>query len=333
MDTDDVIDLTEAFLQPSFGKRRSPSSDLEVVEPVAAASGTALNAAAAAETMEEDEDVLLTGEIGQVCNKSWWPGQATPCIAMRQGCCVVSSGTCLAHEAATRQVSDMGARLLTCFRSNDMVSLGPMCSTQELLLPCSRLGTATCRTRETSAACTGTSAGPVAQAMPHTAPRLGYKLPFLAASSSLHTFGSGVALHAQQLRLHQFLLSCCSATASSAMLRRASARSGALVRLQSRFYLAPAIAEDLSRRPPGCRAQQRRADRHPQGHAYLTADRSLHLLAVHLALIQIQTSWPRLEGRGRGACSQRCACTFLSVLQAPRCWTTATPMIRPSMST
>ena len=89
MDTDDVIDLTEAFLQPSFGKRRSPSSDLEVVEPVAAASGTALNAAAAAETMEEDEDVLLTGEIGQVCNKSWWPGQAHPCIAICQGCCVV----------------------------------------------------------------------------------------------------------------------------------------------------------------------------------------------------------------------------------------------------
>ena len=70
MDTDDVIDLTEAFLQPSLGKGRSPSSDLEVVEPEAAASGAALNAAAAAETMEEDEDVLLTGEIGQVCNSS-----------------------------------------------------------------------------------------------------------------------------------------------------------------------------------------------------------------------------------------------------------------------
>ena len=171
----------------------------------------------------------------------------------------------------------MGPRLLTCFHSNDMrsidmVSLGPMCLTQELLLTCFRLGTATCRTQETSAACTGTSAGPVAQAMPHTAPRSGYKLPSLAASGSLHAFGSGVALHAQQICLHQSLLSCCSAIASSAMLRRASARSGALVRLQSHFNLAPATAEDLSRRRPGCRAQQRRADRHPQGHAYLTAD-------------------------------------------------------------
>lgn len=70
MDTDDVIDLTEAFLQPSLGKGRSPSSDLEVMEPEAAASGAALNAAAAAETMEQDEDVLLTEEIGQVRNNS-----------------------------------------------------------------------------------------------------------------------------------------------------------------------------------------------------------------------------------------------------------------------
>ena len=70
MDTDDVIDLTEPFLQPSPGKGRSPSSDLEVVEPEAAASGAALNAAAAAEPMQEDEDVLLTEEIGQVCRNS-----------------------------------------------------------------------------------------------------------------------------------------------------------------------------------------------------------------------------------------------------------------------
>ena len=66
MDVDDVIDLTAAFLQPSLGRGRSPSSDLEVVEPEAAASRAALNAAAAPESMEEDEDVLLTGEIGQV---------------------------------------------------------------------------------------------------------------------------------------------------------------------------------------------------------------------------------------------------------------------------
>ena len=70
MDTDDVIDLTEPFLRPSLGKGRSPSSDLEVVEPEAAASGAALSAAAAAEPMQEDEDVLLTEEIGQVCKIS-----------------------------------------------------------------------------------------------------------------------------------------------------------------------------------------------------------------------------------------------------------------------
>lgn len=69
----------------------------------------------------------------------------------------------------------------------------------------------------------------------------------------------------------QSFLSCCSATASFAMLRQACARSGAQVRLQSHFYLEPAAAEDLSCRPPGCCAQQRRADRHPPGHGYLTA--------------------------------------------------------------
>eukprot|EP00891_Asterochloris_glomerata_P009589 jgi/Astpho2/9589/Aster-x1590 len=69
MDTDDVIDLTEAFLQPSLGKGRSPSSDLEVMEPEAAASGAALNAAIAAETMDQDEDVLLTEEIGQAWDR------------------------------------------------------------------------------------------------------------------------------------------------------------------------------------------------------------------------------------------------------------------------
>ena len=69
MNTEAVIDLTVACPQPSLGKGRPPNPDLEVMDPVAAARGAALNAAAAA-SMEEDEDVLLTEEIGQVtCDK------------------------------------------------------------------------------------------------------------------------------------------------------------------------------------------------------------------------------------------------------------------------
>ena len=68
MDTKDVIDLTMEFPQPSLGRDCSPNSDMKVVDPEAAAGGAALNAAAAG-IMEEDEDVLLTQEIGQVtCN-------------------------------------------------------------------------------------------------------------------------------------------------------------------------------------------------------------------------------------------------------------------------
>ena len=143
MDTDDVIDLTEAFLQPSLAKGRSPSSDLEVVEPEAAASGAALNAAAAADTMEQDEDVLLTGEIGQVCTKAGLVARPGPPLLYLTGvlCCVVR---CLPRAA--RQVSDRAPPLLAGLFSNDMVSWGPICSTQELLLPCFRLGTGICRT-------------------------------------------------------------------------------------------------------------------------------------------------------------------------------------------
>ena len=61
MGTEDVTDLTVAFPQPSLGRAHSPNADSEVTDPEAAA----LNAAAAG-TMEEDEDVLLTEEIGQV---------------------------------------------------------------------------------------------------------------------------------------------------------------------------------------------------------------------------------------------------------------------------
>ena len=65
MDAEDVIDLTVAFPQPALDRSRSLNSDMEVVDPEASARGAALNAAAAG-TMEEDEDVLLTEEIGQV---------------------------------------------------------------------------------------------------------------------------------------------------------------------------------------------------------------------------------------------------------------------------
>ena len=63
MDAEDIIDLTVAVLQPSLGRGCSPNSERE--DPEAAARGAALNPAAAG-TMEEDEDVLLTEEIGQV---------------------------------------------------------------------------------------------------------------------------------------------------------------------------------------------------------------------------------------------------------------------------
>ena len=150
MDTDDVIDLTEAFLQPSLGKGRSPSSDLEVMEPEAAASGAALNAAIAAETMDQDEDVLLTEEIGQVRNNSCTTARlvARPGPPLRRDpsglqYCIVRRMPRLL--AAARQSSGLGNCLPAGLSSNDMVGLGPICSAQELL-PCFRLGTATCRT-------------------------------------------------------------------------------------------------------------------------------------------------------------------------------------------
>ncbi len=61
MRTDDVMHLTEAFLQPFLGRERSSSSDLEIVEPDAAASSAAPHAAAATDIMEEDGV-----DIGQV---------------------------------------------------------------------------------------------------------------------------------------------------------------------------------------------------------------------------------------------------------------------------
>lgn len=54
------------------------------------------------------------------------------------------SGPSLTREATAKRALRSGNSLLACVFSNDLVSMG-MCSTQGLLLPCFRLGTATCQ--------------------------------------------------------------------------------------------------------------------------------------------------------------------------------------------
>ena len=56
MRTDDLLGLTEV-LQPSLGRERPPSFDLEVLEPGAAASRAAPYAAAAAGIMQDGDDI------------------------------------------------------------------------------------------------------------------------------------------------------------------------------------------------------------------------------------------------------------------------------------
>ena len=130
-----------------------------------------------------------------------------------------------------------------------------------------------------------------------------------------------VALHAQQARLHPnpcFVLQCycfmCDAEAS-----------------QCKEWGTGEAAITLPRRACTSRRSDSRTSWMLRSAAKSCQLSSVHLLLSTLRWTQFQPPMP--GGEEEGCQTLEIARTFLPDLQAPRCWTTAMPVTRPSMST